>query len=114
MVTITGYESRTNDHGETFYVLELQGEVEMAKSEKTGQLYATARRTTVSCTFDEQTCEQMVGDTLPGRIQKEETDPYKYTIPETGETVVLNHEYTYKPDADSLEGHVFDDGQAPV
>ena len=109
MVTITGFETRHNSEGEPFQVVKLQGDVEMVRSKTSGQLYATARTTTVTSTFDETTCEQLVGSELPGRIEKEECEPYEYTIPETGETVVLRHTYVYNPEADSLEGHVFDD-----
>jgi len=112
MVTITGFETRRNSDGEPFQVLKLQGEVEMVRSKESGKLYATARETTVTSTFDEQTCEQLIGTELPGRIEKKECEPYEYIIPETGEEVILRHTYVYNPDANSLEGHVFENGQS--
>ena len=98
MVTITGYTARENSDGETFYVLHLQGEIEMVRSQDTGRLYATARQTTITSTFDEATCQRMVGTELPGVIRREETEPYEYTIPETGEVVTLSHTWTYDPE----------------
>lgn len=100
MVTITGYEARKNDAGETFFVLKLQGEIEMVRSQETGKLYATARQATISSTFDEATCKRLVGTELPGAIRREETEPYEYTIPETGETITLRHTWAYDPEGD--------------
>ena len=112
MVTITDFETRQNAEGDEFNVLVLQGDVEMVRSKETGRLYATARKTTVNSTFDKKACEQLIGNELPGRIEKEECEPYEYTIPETGEEVILRHTYVYNPDANSLEGHVFENGQS--
>jgi hypothetical protein len=96
MVRIINFKKYTNDDGEVFFVLELQGGIEMVKSQQTGRFYATARKVTIPSTFDEMTCKSLVGTELPGRIVKAETDPYEYTIKETGEVIELSHRYEYQ------------------
>jgi len=98
MVTVTDYKRRENAAGEEFFVLFLQGDIELVKSSETGKHYATARRTTITTTFNEVTCQQMVGKTLKGSINKVKCDPYNYDIQETGETIQLEHTYEYSPE----------------
>jgi hypothetical protein len=76
----------------------LQGGIEMVKSKETGNFYATAKRATVTSTFDEQTCKSLVGEKLPGVISKENCEAYNYTIRETGEIVELSHRWVYLPE----------------
>lgn len=59
----------------------------MVKSKETGRFYATAKRASISSTFDENTCKSLIGTTFPGSIGKEECDEYEYTIPDTGEII---------------------------
>ena len=35
---------------------------------------------------------------MPGKISKIQTEPYQYTIRETGEVVTLEHRYIYLPE----------------
>ena len=46
-------------------------------------------------TFSEEICHSLIGSELPGRIERVETDPYEYTVPETGEVILLTHRYEY-------------------
>lgn len=98
MVRVIGYHRNENAEGETFYSLSVQGGVEMVRSLKTGKFYATARKTRILTTFDELTCESLVGSEIPGSINKVECDSYNYVVPETGEVVELTHTYEYVPD----------------
>ena len=41
--------------------------------------YATAKKATVSTTFDEETCKGLIGTQMPGKISKIKTEPYAYT-----------------------------------
>ena len=97
MVTIFNYAVRNNSDGSTFVSLILQGDLEMVQSTQTGRFYATARTCSISSTFDENTAALMVGKQLPGSIIKEMCDSYEYTIPETGEQIILSHRYVYSP-----------------
>jgi hypothetical protein len=95
MVTIVDFKERTSKDDEQFYVLILQGGVEMVRSKETNRFYATAKRASISSTFDKRTCESLIGSTFPGSIQREECSEYEYVIPETGEVLNLSHRWVY-------------------
>jgi hypothetical protein len=61
MVTISGYAEREGRDGKKFYALIVQGGLDFALSEETGRYYATARQASVTSTFDERTCKELVG-----------------------------------------------------
>lgn len=95
MVRISNYIKRTTEEGKDFFVLELQGGIEMVKSQETGKFYVTARKTTISSTFDELTCKSLIGTELPGKVEKVSCEPYEYTIKETAEVITLSHRFEY-------------------
>ena len=95
MVRIINYKQRDKEDGTTFFVLELQGGIEMVKSKETGNFYATAKRAFIPSTFDEEVCAALIGTEMPGKIVKEACDPFTYTIKETGEEVTLEHRWVY-------------------
>jgi hypothetical protein len=107
MVTIVGFKKRESEDGREFNVLMLQGELELIKSQETGRFYATAKRCTISCTFDDTVCTTLIGKTLPGQIEKMECDPYDYHIPGTDEIISLAHTYYYDPVEKTMEQQVF-------
>lgn len=71
--------------------------------------YATARKCTMSTTFDEATCKQLIGKHMPGSIKKVEAEPYEYTVPKTGQVITLDYRYEFSPEEDntSMEAAVF-------
>src|SRR4030095_16998059 len=89
---------REKQDGTSFMSLELQGDVVLIQSSKTGRFYATAKRCFISCTFDEETAKALIGTQLPGNVHKVPCDPYEYTLPETGEVVELSYKYSYVPE----------------
>ncbi|MCF6129329.1 hypothetical protein L1S35_06565 [Flavobacterium sp. AS60] len=95
MVRIVNYQKRQTEEGKEFFTLELQGGIEMIKSQQTGKFYVTARKVSISSTFDEQTCIALVGTELPGNVQKVQCEPYEYTVKDTGEIITLSHRYEY-------------------
>ena len=95
MVTIINFKERNKEDGKSFFVLELQGGIELVQSQKTGQFYATAKKAYIPSTFDQLTCQALIGTQMPGSIEKEECEPYEYTVQETGEIIVLAHRYQY-------------------
>jgi hypothetical protein len=98
MVRVIGYHENESSEGEKFYSLSIQGGVEMVQSKNTGKFYATARKTRIITTFDELTCQSLIGSEMPGSIQKVECEPYNYTVEDTGEVIELTHTYEYRPD----------------
>ena len=95
MVRIVNYQKRTTEEGKEFNILELQGGVELVKSQETGKLYMTARKASMSCTFDEATCISLIGTELPGSVKKVACEDYSYTIKDTGEIITLSHRFEY-------------------
>lgn len=95
IVRIINYQRKETEEGKEFFVLQLQGGIEMVKSTVTGKFYITARKATIPATFDEQTCQSLIGTQIPGEIQKVSCEPYDYTIKDTGETVTLNYKFEY-------------------
>jgi len=57
MVTIIGTEQKQNSKGENFIALILQDGLTMVQSKSTGRFYATAQKTSITSTFDEQTAK---------------------------------------------------------
>ena len=98
MVTIIAIRKNVNSKEEEFISLILQGEIDLVQSKETGNYYATARRASITSTFDERTAEGLVGSKLPGVIEKVESEPYDYTVKETGESIKLSHKFEYKPE----------------
>jgi hypothetical protein len=98
MVRIIGYKKRETEDGKEFFVLELQGGVSMEKSKTTGKFYVTANKATISSTFDEATCKALIGSELEGRVEKVTSEPYEYTVRETGEVITLSHRFQYVED----------------
>jgi hypothetical protein len=98
MVTVKSYALRESKEGKQFIALELQGDLEMVQSMGTGRFYATARKCSVTSTFDEATAKSLIGKTMPGSIKRVEAETYEYAIPETGEVILLAHTYQYFPE----------------
>lgn len=91
MVTIVDYVQRESADGKKFYALIVQGGVEMVMSQETGRYYLTARQASVTSTFNEQTCKELIWKQLPGKVSKIEAEEYSFTVPETGEILKLHH-----------------------
>ncbi|WP_224487863.1 hypothetical protein [Robertkochia flava] len=112
MVTVKDYKKRESKTGDAFYVLVLQGSVTPVRSKSTDKLYFTAKTCTVSTTFDEDTCKDLIGMQFPGKIVKVETAPYQYAIPETGEIVTLEHRWEYQDNTQEvIENQVVEESE---
>jgi hypothetical protein len=98
MVKITDYKMRVNQDGKTFFILILQAGLEIVRS-ASGNSYATVKQASMPTTFDEATCKSLIGSELSGKIDKVPCEPYQYTIPATGEVVMLSHRYEYQEEA---------------
>ena len=108
MVTIIDYAKRVNSTGEEFLALILQGGIEMVKSQETGRFYATAKRASITSTFNEDACKALIGQKLPGSIRRIDCELYEFTVRDTGEVLNLSHRWEYTPEAASMEETVFE------
>ena len=95
MVRVTDYKLRQSQEGKEFYSIILQGGIEFVKTASGGS-YLKANTVSLPTTFDEKTCIAMLGSDLPGNIVKIETEPYEFTIQDTGEVIILTHRYEYQ------------------
>lgn len=75
----------------------------MVKSRETGNYYATAKAASITSTFNEDQCRDLIGQELPGSIRKVPCESFEYTIKDTGEIVTLQHRWEYRPEGDSVE-----------
>jgi hypothetical protein len=98
MVTVKNYHLRQGEDGKSFVTLELIGDIELVQSSNTGRFYATCRRCFIYSTFDEAAAKSLVGKQIPGSIERVECEPYQYTVPDTGELIMLAHTYTFQPE----------------
>lgn len=99
MVRIINFNECVSNDGETFCTLEIQGGVEMVLSKETGNFYATAKKTSITSTFDKYTCQDLIGTELPGSIDKVNCEPYDYILKATGKTIQLTHKFVYVPES---------------
>ena len=105
MVKVTGYQKRQSQTGEHYYALELQSDdLGFQTSKETGRTYAEAKKCWMSCTFDENVRQLMIGKEMPGNIIKEEGEPYTFTVEES---ITISFRYTYNPEQESPEDAVF-------
>ncbi len=114
MVRIINYKERVREDGESFFVLELQGGIQMVKSQQTDKFYVTAKKATIPSTFDETTCKALIGTELPGNIERVECDQYDYTIKDTGEIIQLDYRYEYSEEAKPQAKQPVDKSRATV
>lgn len=98
MVTIIGTKLSENSEGKSFVSLKLQGGTEAVQSQQTGKFYLTAKTCYIPSTFSAVEAEALVGSKIPGKVVRVATEPYSYTIKETGEVISLAHSYEYQPD----------------
>ena len=103
MVTIVDFEKRKNNLDEEFNVLILQGGIETVISKQTGKPYITARKTSIPCTFGDEFAKNLIGNEMPGSIERIECDPYEYMVPDTGEVIKLTHTYQYSAELATME-----------
>lgn len=108
MVTVIDFAKRQRTDGKEFIALILQGGLEMVRSKQTDRYYATVKKCSISSTFDEETAKMMIGERIPGTIQKQSCEPYPYVVKETGEVLELNFRWVYLPEGATMEEAIFE------
>ncbi len=109
MVTVKEIRKAENSKGEEFFGLIVQSGAMSVKSKKTGRVYFTAKTAFVSTTFDEKTASSLIGMEFEGTIRKVQTDPYEYTIKDTGEIIEMSHRWEYVDPALEMEEQVVEE-----
>jgi hypothetical protein len=106
MVKIIGLVKRKNKEGVEFNALLLESGFELVKSKTTGNYYATSRKASITSTFDEAVCANLIGQQIPGSVQRVETEPYDFIVKNTGEILTLNHRWVYLKEGETIEEKV--------
>lgn len=108
MVQVKDYAIRQTKDGREFIALILQGGLSLVQSRQSGNFYATVKSCSIPSTFDEETAKQMVGERVPGSVQRKSCDPYEFTSKTTGEIMQLNYRWVYVPEGASVEEAIFE------
>jgi hypothetical protein len=108
MTSVVNYAVRKAKDGREFIALILQGGLSLVQSQKTGNFYATVKQCSIPSTFDEATAKMMIGERVPGSVQKKSCEPYDFVNKETGEVIPMNYRWVYVPEGASIEEAIFE------
>jgi hypothetical protein len=98
MVTIIGLEKKTNlKTKESYLVLLVQGSAEVLTSKVSGRAYISSRRASVPCTLSDVQAKALVGQMLPGSIEKVACAPFEVKLP-TGKKLKISETYQFQPE----------------
>jgi len=114
MVRIVDFKRRTNSNGEEFYALVLESGLELVKSKATGNYYATSKKASITSTFNEATCANLIGQQIPGSVQRVECEPYDFTVKVTGEVLTLTHRWVYLKEGETVEERIIADSKVAL
>jgi hypothetical protein len=78
----------------------------MVMSKQTGRYYATAKRASVTSTFTEGVCKELIGQKIPGSIHRVPCEPYGFIIHDTGELINLDHRWIYLKEGETVDAVV--------
>ena len=102
-VTIIGLERKTNlKTKEPYTVLVLQGNAVVLQSKATSLSYVSARKTTIPCALDDVLAKSLIGQSLPGSIEKVACAPFDVKLP-NGKKVKISEKFQYFPDPEKAE-----------
>src|SRR5665811_1536340 len=102
MVKIVDFIKRQNKEGKEFNALILQRGIELVKSHETGRFYATAKKASITSTFDDAMCQSLIGTQIPGSVQRVLCEPYEFTVKDTGEVLTLTHRWLYLKEGEAI------------
>jgi hypothetical protein len=97
VVTITNYKEVQTEDGREFVSIELQSEAKLIQSPTTGNFYLTVNKTRVTTALPVDVCKTLVGQKLPGTVEKIHVEPYESINKETGEVKTLHYINVYTP-----------------
>ena len=102
-VKIVGILRKTNLKTNTPYtVLVIQGNAVVLQSKATSRSYVSARKTTIACALDDDLAKSLIGQTLPGSIEKVACTPFEVKLP-TGKKVKISEKFQYFPQKEKAE-----------
>lgn len=103
MVTITNYKEVQTEDGREFMSIELQSEAKLVQSPTTGNFYLAVNKTRVTTALSVDICKTLVGQKLPGTVEKIHVEPYDVVNKETGEVKTLHYINVYTPQEQTVQ-----------
>jgi len=103
MVEIVDYQKRMNSEEVEFNVLIVQSGLVIVKSRESGNYYASSQQASLPCTFDEEGCKKLIGQEIPGSIQRVECEPYEMEVEGSEEVLTFDYRWVYLKEGDTLE-----------
>lgn len=104
MVKIIGTETKINPKTKGQYnVIVLLGDVEVLTSKSTGKPYLTAKKVTIPTTLNQEQANELVGSTLPGKIEKIDCAEYEIKMPNSNKKIKINHTFQFAPSTEEVE-----------
>ena len=97
MVTIVEVAERTAANGNTFCSVMVAGDASVHMNAE-GKASLVALKASIPSNLPKDVLEGMIGNKLPGKVERVETEPYQWTNPNTGEEITLSHTYKYSPE----------------
>jgi hypothetical protein len=55
------------------------------------------KQCSIPSTFDENTAKQMIGERVPGSVQKKQCEHYEFTSKQTVEIITMDYRWVYVP-----------------
>ena len=93
-VTVLSIEERLSKEGKDFRVVIVEG-VPTVYTRSDGSSYTTKVKVGIPSNLPKTYLDTLIGKELPGKIIKEECEPYEWFNPDTWEEVTLNYKYKY-------------------
>ena len=97
MVTIVEVAERTAANGNVFCSVMVAGDASVHMSAE-GKASLVALKASIPSNLPKDVLESMIGNKLPGKVERVETEPYQWVNPNTGEEITLSHTYKYSPE----------------
>ena len=93
MVQVLGVVERTSATGNTFRVVIVGSDVQVVFSEE-GNARIDAVKAGIPSNLPTEALKALIGNKLPGKIEKEECEPYTF-IGSDGEEITLDYRWQY-------------------
>lgn len=97
MVTIVEVAERTAANGNVFCSVMVAGDASVHMNAE-GKASLVALKASIPSNLPKDVLEGMIGNKLPGKVERVETEPYQWVNPNTGEEITLSHTYKYSPE----------------
>jgi CRISPR/Cas system CMR-associated protein Cmr5 small subunit len=98
MLKVIDAKTRVNSKTkEEYNIVELQGNVEIQKSQSSGKFYLGSKTISVPTTLNLNEAKLLIGTFIPGKIEKIDCAEYLVPIPNSNKKLKITHTFAYAP-----------------